>query len=382
MYKGYKVRIYPTKEQEQLLWKHIGACRFIWNYMLDLQNKRYEQGEKHLSAFDMINLLKPLKNDGEHEWLYEVSNKSLIGTCQDLDKSFRDFFNHRSRHPKIKSKKKSKPSYPARSDFFYIKSDKFMKIEKLGDISYKTDRKLPIGIRACKFTDVRVCFENNKWFVCFCRECESQAPVLTDSSMGIDLGVKELAVVAVDEKEYIFPNINKSRKVRMLEKKLRHTQRTISRKYEANKNGNAYVKTNNIIRAEDKMRKLYHHLTGIRQNYLHQTTHALVSMLPKRIVMEDLNVSGLMKNKRLSKAIAEQGFAEFIRQIKYKSENLGIEFVQADKFYPSSKTCSSCGNIKKDLKLRDRTYVCPVCGLKIDRDFNAALNLSRYVVDT
>lgn len=379
MIKSYKIRIYPTKNQEQKLWQHIGACRYIWNYMLDYQIKLREQGEKHLSAFGMINHLKPLKQDGEHGWLYEVSNTSLQHVCRDLDKAYSGFFKKQTGFPKFKSRKRVKPAFPVNTENFYIKDYRVLNIEKVGKIRYRTDFNLPIGRRIAKFYNVRVSYKNGKWMVSFGLECESQAYELTDINMGIDLGVKDLATVEFNGEHIAFNNINKSKRMRSLQKRLKHTQRTISRKYEQNRQGRSYVKTNNIIREEDKLRRIYARITDTRTNYIHQTTHTLVSMNPKIVVMEDLNVSGMMKNKHLSKVIAEQCFYEFIRQMKYKCEWNGIEFVQADRFYPSSKTCSGCGCIKSDLKLGDRTYICPVCGLVINRDYNAAVNLSRYV---
>lgn len=327
----------------------------------------------------MINLLKPLKNDGEHDWLYEVSNTSLQTVCRDLDKAYSAFFKKAAKFPKFKSKKKSKPNFPTRTDALYFKDDNVLNLEKIGKVRYKTDFTFEHGKGKCKFTNTRVSYTNGKWMLSFGIECENQAPTLTDKTMGIDLGVKELAVVAYDGAMKVFHNINKSKKMRSLSKKITHTQRSISRKYEANRIGKVYHKTNNIIREEAKLRKLITRRTNIRNNYLHQTTHELVSLLPCRVVMEDLNVSGMMKNKHLSKAIQEQCFYEFIRQMQYKCEWNGIEFIQVDRYYPSSKTCSSCGHIKTDLKLSDRTYVCPECGCIIDRDYNAALNLSRYV---
>ena len=166
--------------------------------------------------------------------------------------------------------------------------------------------------------------------------------------------------------------------MRSLEHRIIHLQRTISRKYEANRVGKRYMKTNNILRCEDELRRLRARQSDIRSNYIHQTTHALVSMLPSRVVMEDLNVQGMMKNRHLSKAVQQQCFYEFFRQMQYKCAWNGIELVVADRFYPSSKTCSCCGTIKSDLKLSDRTYVCPHCGAVIDRDYNAAINLMRY----
>ena len=376
MIKSYKIRIFPTKDQEQLIYKHIGCCRFIWNYMLDLQNTRYKNKEKYLSAFDMIKLLTPLKKQKEYEWLNEVSNKSLCNICRDLDKAFQNLFKKISKHPKFKSKKASRLAYPLRCDGVYFKSSNTLYIEKLGKVKCKTDFNFPLG-RDIKITNPRLINQNGKWLVCFGMESENQASTLTDKPMGIDLGVKELMVVAYGDEEIIFHNINKSKKMRLLEKRKKRTERTISRKYRTN---NSYEKTNNIIKEENKLRKLCAKQTNIRNNYIHQCTHTLVSLLPSRVVMEDLNVSGMMKNKHLSKTIMEAKFYEIIRQMQYKCEWLGIPFLQVDRFYPSSKTCSRCGTVKHNLKLKDRIFTCESCGLTIDRDYNASLNLQRYTI--
>ena len=174
-----------------------------------------------------------------------------------------------------------------------------------------------------------------------------------------------------------FKNINKTKEVKRLKKVLKRKQRQCSRKYEQNKKGKEYVKTNNIIKLEKEIRLLHRRLTNIRSNHIHQATNKIVKTKPSRVVMETLNIKGMMKNRHLLKAIAEQCLYEFKRQIQYKCEKYGIEFVEADKWFPSSKTCSCCGAIKKDLKLKDRVYQCS-CGLKIDRDLNASINLSRY----
>lgn len=374
MIKSHKIRIYPNKEQECLLWKHIGACRFIWNYMLDYQEKLYKAGEKHLSAFSMMKLLKPLKNDGEHGWLYEVSNASLKRCCQDLSEAYQRFFKKKSGFPKYKSRKRSKTAYPVRESV-YFKDGKAV-IEKIGKVKYKTDLNLPEG-KGNKFSNPRITFRNGKWFLSFGIEYENQVFELTDYNMGIDLGLKDLAIAECNGM-IVFHNINKSKRMRNLNLKKKHLQRSISRKYEANKRGNKFVKTNNIIREEQKLRDICARIADIRNNYIHQCTHKLVSMLPKQVVMEDLNVSGIMKNRHLSRAIQEQCLYEFIRQMKYKCEWRGIKFLQADRFYPSSKICSCCGSIKRDLRLSDRIYHCEKCGAAIDRDYNAAINLSRY----
>lgn len=375
MIKSFKIRLYPTKEQEAKMWKHIGACRFIWNYMLAIQVERYEKGEKRLSRFDMIKLLTPLKQQEEYKWLYEVSNASLRGVCSDLNEAYQRCFNHISNKPKFKSRKKSKAAYPARGESLWF-SESQVNIEKIGKVRYKSDKSFPLG-KGQKFTNPRVAYVNGKWILSFGMECENQASVLNEEKMGIDLGIKELAVVAFGDEQLVFHNINKSKKIRDIKRRIKHTQRAISRKYEANKQGKRYIRTRNIDRLKVKLRKLHARLANIRNNYIHQTTHKLVSMSPSQVTMEDLNVAGMMQNKHLSKAIQEQCLSEFIRQMKYKCEFNGIPFVQVGRFYPSSKMCSCCGRIKKDLKLSDRVYMCE-CGNNIDRDYNAAINLMRY----
>ena len=376
MIKGYRIRIYPNKEQKILIEKHMGCCRFIWNYMLNLQNENYKKGNKYISRYDMIRSLTPLKKREEYLWLNEVSNTSLQNICIDLDKDFKGFFKKLNGYPKFKSKKKSKNIYPVCCNRFYFKDNIHIQIQILGIVKCKTDFKVPIGKH--KFSNVRLSKELNKYFISFGLECENQVRKLNDYSMGIDLGVKELAAVSYGDDSLIFHNINKSSKMRKLNRELKHLQRSVSRKYEENRQGNKYIKTNNIIKLEKKIYKINRKISNIRTNYIHQTTHKLVELLPKRVVMENLNVSGLMKNKHLSEAIAEQGFYRFISYMKYKCEWNGIEFIQVDRFYPSSKTCSCCRKVKKDLKLSDRIFKCE-CGAEIDRDINAAINLKNYV---
>ena len=197
---------------------------------------------------------------------------------------------------------------------------------------------------------------------------------LSDDGIGIDLGIKDLAICSDANK---YRNINKSVRVRKLEKRKRRIQRSISRKYLKNKKGESCCKTNNIIKSEKLLLAVNHRLTNIRKNYLNQTTSEIINRKPRFICIENLNVSGLMKNRHLSKAVQDQGFFEFRKQIEYKCIDKGIQLIIADRFYPSSKLCSCCGNIKKDLKLSDRIYKCE-CGNVIDRDYQAALNLQAY----
>ena len=377
MIKGFRIRIYPNKTQKELIEKHIGCCRFIWNYMLNLQNGNYKNGNKYISDYSMINQLTSIKKQEEYSWLNEVSASSLQNICLDLDKSFKSFFKKQTSYPKFKSKKRSKNIYPVCCNKFYFKDNKHIQIQRLGIVKCKTDFKIPIGKH--KFSNVRLSKELNKYFISFGLECENQTNKLNDYNMGIDLGVKDLAVVSYGSNSLVFHNINKSSKMKKLSGELRRLQKSISRKYEANKQGNRFIKTNNIMKAEEKLKKIYKKISNIRNNYIHQSTNKLIKLLPRIVVMEDLNVAGMMKNKHLSKAIMEQEFNKFISYMKYKCEFNNIEFVQVDRFYPSSKMCSKCKTIKKDLSLKDRVYKCN-CGLEIDRDLNAAINLMNYVI--
>lgn len=203
MIKSFKIRIYPTKEQEALMWKHINCSRYVWNYMLALQEERYANGEKHLSSFDMMNLLKPLKKDGEHDWLYEVSATTLKIACSDLSEAYKRLFGKTAKKPRFKSKKKDKPSFGIRSERFYFDTESLLKVEKIGNVKYKTDFNFPIG-RGFKFINPRIKYEDCKWMLSFGMECENQAPCLTDKKVGIDLGIKELAVVAIDDEQWYF----------------------------------------------------------------------------------------------------------------------------------------------------------------------------------
>ena len=378
MIRSFKIRLFPTKEQEELMWKHINGCRYIYNLMLEKQINNYENNEKYLSSFTMNKMLTIIKRQNDLTWLNEISARSLQIVCSDLNRVFQRFFNKTGGFPKFKSKKRCKSAFPVKAQTLYFIDRNDLRIENFGKIKYKTDYVFKYGLRQIKALNARISRTNGKWMLSFGMECENQAPILTDKPMGIDLGIKETMVVAYGNESIIFHNINKSKKVRELKKRIRNLQRVISRKYESNRVGNKYIKTNNIIKLENKLRKLHARLNGIRYNYIHQCTHKLISSLPCRVVMEDLNVMGMMKNRYLSKAIQEQCFYEIIRQMKYKCEWNGIPFIQADRFYPSSKTCSCCGAINKRLTLSDRTFICPECGFAIDRDYQAALNLMRY----
>jgi len=374
MIRSFKIRIYPNQIQEQLLWKHIHTARFVWNFGLSYQIEKYKNNEKYLSGYNLAKMFINIKKEEKYNWLKEISSYTITTICLDLDDAYKRYFKGQNNKPKFKKKNKCKDKYPVRSDRFYFYNN-YVTIEKIGKVKYQTNYELPQGRNIHKFTNPRIKYENNKWILTFGMEYNKQIQILSDNSMGIDLGVKDLAIVSCGNEFITFKNINKINKIKKINKQLKHAQRKVSKKY--HKNGN-YKKSNNILKTEKRVKQLYNKLSNIRKNYIHQITRQLVNMLPKRIVMEDLNVSGMMKNKHLSKAIAEQCFYEFRRQMEYKCEEYGIEFILADRFYPSSKLCSNCGFKDKDLKLKDRIYKCNNCGLVIDRDQNASINLMNY----
>ncbi len=376
MIKGFKIKLYPTKQQEELMWKHVHCCRFIYNYMVDLQQKRYEAHETCLSHFSMCNLLAPLKNDGEHAWLCEVAHASLNRVCRDVDIAFKFYFHYGSNPPKFKSKKTGKRNFPI-SNKVWFGEDGRVRVQKIGAIKFKTDLCVPCG-RNQKFWNPRIVNENGKWLLTFEMQCENQAFVLNDYKMGIDLGVKDAAIVACGDQKIVFHNINKSSKIKILQQRIKHKHRSLSRKARINKRNGMCGQSKNSQKEQEKLRKLYARVTNIRNNFIHQSTKSLINLLPQRVVMETLNVKGLMHNRHMAKAIQDQSFYEWCRQMSYKCQWHGIEFVQVPMFYPSSKTCHNCGCVKTNLHLKDRVFVCQECGYKEDRDYNAALNLMSY----
>lgn len=353
---------------------------------MDIQQRSYEAGGKFVQDGELRRAFTRLKEEPEYAWLKEYSNNITKQAIKDACTAYKNFFAGRAELPKFKSRKKSKPS-------FYVDTCKIqftnthVKLEKLTAGRKKNRQKfnwvrlaekgrIPIG---SKYYNPRITFDGLHWFISVGIEYQDHTEKPENCGIGIDLGIKDLAVCSDTKPANI--NINKTQAIRRLKKKKRRMQRQISRKYERNRQGNSYSKTENIKKAEKKLLKLSHRLAGIRHNHIHQATTEIINRKPKFIVMEDLNVKGMMKNRHLSQALAEQCFYEFQRQIEYKAAWHNIKFIKADRFYPSSKRCSCCGTVKSSLKLSDRVYKCSRCGIVIDRDRNAAVNLYQYGKD-
>lgn len=382
MIKTIKIKLLPNRKQQSKMFQSCGAKRFAYNWALGRQKEHYDNGGKFLKDTELRKEFTRLKKQDEYKWLNDISNNVIKQAIKDSCFAYKRFLNHKSNFPKFKSRKIDTPS-------FYVDTDKIsftethVKLEKISCSKKKNKAKLnyvklaeknkiPIG---CNYYNPYVVYDGMNWFIYVGIEYANIKEQSVNDGIGIDVGMKDLAICS-DGK--IYTNINKTSKMKKLEKKKRRLQRSISRKYTRNKKGGCYKKTSNIIKSEKKLLKLQHKISNIRTNYLHQVTAEIIKRKPSFIVLESLNVSRMMKNKHLSKAIQEQKLYEFCRQIEYKANWNNIEVIFADRFYPRSETCSYCGHIKSDLKLSDRVYVCDKCGMKLGRDYNASKNLKNY----
>ena len=382
MIESIKVRLLPNNKQLTKLFQYASCTRFAYNWALAREQENYKEGNKFLQDGELRKEFTQLKKQEDYKWLTKISNNVTKQAIKDACNSYKRFFKGQSKYPKFKSKKHSKPSFyqdSVKIQFTgtHVKVEGFAvskkkNKQKLNWIKLCEKGRIPTN---CKYMNPRITYDGLHWWVSVSVEVDNNtnSPPISEG-IGIDLGLKDLAVCS-DGNTY--KNINKTNKVKKIEKRKRRLQRSISRKYNMNKRGESYKKTSNIIKREKELLKVIKRLTNIRRNHLHQTTSEIVKRKPSFICIEDLNVSGMMKNKHLSKAIQQQGFYEFRRQIEYKFAWNNIPVIIADRFFPSSKLCSCCGMIKKDLKLSDRIYQCD-CGNIIDRDYQASLNLKKY----
>ena len=381
MIKSVKIRLAPNNKQLTKLFQYAGSARFAYNWAITREQENYEQGNKFLSDNELRKEFTQLKKLPEYKWLNKVSNDVTKQAIKDACNTYKRFFKGQCRYPKFKSKKHSIPSFyqdVVKIQFTntHVRVEKFSisrkrNKQKLNWIKLCEKERIPID---CKYLNPRFTYDGLYWYISVGIEVDDNTTLPSNEGIGIDLGIKNLATCS---DKNVYKNINKTQKVKKIEKRKRRLQRSISRRYEKNKKGEKYCKTCHIIKREKELLKITKRLMNIRQNHIHQITSEIVKRKPSFICIEDLNVSGMMKNKHLSKMIQQQGFYEFRKQIKYKSKLNNITLIVIDRFFPSSKLCSCCGNIKKDLKLKDRTYKCE-CGNIIDRDLNASLNLKIY----
>ena len=380
--KSYKTEINPTSEQKQAINRTIGVCRFIYNFYIAHNQEVYESEKRFVSGMNFSKWLNNefIPNNSEFSWIKDVSSKSVKQSIMDAERAFKSFFKGKSKFPKFKKKNKSNVK------MYFVKTDAKaiiscerhrIKIPTLGWVRLKEKGYIPTNPNTHIIKSGTISCKAGRYFVSVLVEQEETTKLnLRDFGIGVDLGLKDFAICS-DGK--IYKNINKGSQIRKLEKKLKREQRSLSRKYESYKKQNKIMKggaiRQNIQKQKLKVQKLHQRLDNIRTDYVNKVISDLAKTKPMWITIEDLNVSGMMKNRHLSKSIAQQKFFEFRVKLLAKCNEYGIELRVADRFYPSSKTCHKCGCIKSDLKLSDRIYTCSECGYTADRDFNASLNL-------
>ena len=372
------MEINPTDKQKSKIHQTIGVSRFIYNFYIAHNKEIYEREGKFVSGMDFSKWLNNeyIPNNQDKKWIKEVSSKATKQAIMNGDKAFRDFFKKAKGFPRFKKKKNQdvKAYFPKNNKTDWTLERHRVKIPTLGWVRLKEFGYIPVNSIVKSGT---VSQKADRYYVSILVEDDYiEVSKSTNEGVGIDLGVKEFAVCSDGIK---FKNINKTSTVKKVEKKLKREQRKLSRKYESLKIRNKNIKEGratrqNIQKQVVKVQRLHQRLANIRTDYINKIVSSIIKQKPSYITIEDLNVKGMMKNKHLSKAIASQKFFEFKTKLTFKCKENHIELRIVDRFYPSSKTCSNCGEIKQDLKLSDRIYKCD-CGLTIDRDLNSSINL-------
>ncbi|AKN33435.1 transposase [Clostridium carboxidivorans P7] len=378
MKKAYKIEIKPTEEQITKIHQTIGVSRFTYNFYIAHNKEVYEKEKKFISGMDFSKWLNNeyIPNNENKLWIKEVSSKATKQAIMNGEKAFKRFFKGETGFPKFKKKKDQdvKAYFPKNNKTDWTIERHRVKVPTLGWIKLKEFGYIPVNSVVKSGT---VSQKSNRYFVSILVEEDIKVDKKTYSEgIGVDLGLKNFVIC---NNGLTKKNINKTKRVKKEEKKLKREQRKLSRKYESlklrNKNEKGEATRQNIQKQIVKVQKLHQRLTNIRTDYINKTVNELVKQKPSFITIEDLNVKGMMKNKHLAKAVAQQKFYEFRIKLISKAKQNGIEIRIADRFYPSSKMCSSCGAYKKDLKLADRVYKCS-CGLSMNRDLNASINLA------
>lgn len=381
MLKSFKTEIRPTAEQRIKIHRTIGCCRYIYNFYLAENKSRYDAGEKYLPPrkFSVWLNNEYLPEHPECGWLKEVSTKSIKHSLENAGRAFTNFWKYKRGYPRFKKKRDNDVK------MYFVRNEKNhiipcerhrIKIPTLGWMRIKEKGYIPTSKNGYSIINGCISMDAGRYYVSVLIDVpDSEKPELSSEGIGIDLGLKDLAILSNGTR---YKNINKTAKLRRLEKQLKREQRCLSRKYEALKKregkGKEKATRQNIQKQILRLQRRHKRITDIRTDYINQCVSKIVKTKPSYITIEDLNVSGMMKNRHLSKAVASQKLYEFGLKLRKKCADNGIELRVADRFYASSKTCHCCGMIRKDLKLSDRVFRCE-CGYTEDRDYNASLNL-------
>lgn len=375
MLKTYKTEINPTNEQIKKIIQTIGNCRFIYNYYL-----AYNKRTNLLKFISGYTFSKMINNDSifrdTHTWLWKTSSKATKTAIMQAEKAFKNFFNHKTGFPKFKKKHKQniKIHLPKNNSTDLLIERHRIKVPTFGWIKLKEKGYIPT--KNCIVKNCVISQKANKFFISVLVNINTIDTNIKNNynqnGIGIDLGVKNLAICS---NNITYKNINKSYQAKKIKKKIKHVQRRLNKKILKKRGEKPVTSFANIDKYKLKLQKLYLRLTNIRTDYTNKVINDIVKQKPSFIVIEDLNIKGMMKNRYLSKAIQEQSLFTFKIKLLWKCLQSNIELRQVNRFYPFSKLCSRCGNKKINLKLHERIYKCTNCGLIIDRDLNAAINL-------
>lgn len=364
--KAFKVELSPNNKQRDLFAQSAGCARFAYNWGLAQRIKLYKYEKLSLTAIDQHRILCNKKKT-EFPWMYNVSKCAPQEALRNLDNAFKHFFRRiksgeKPGFPKFKSKHKSKDSFKITTGAIYLTNSSVTLPRIPGTIKLKEKGYIPV--KGVKYNSFTISKEANKWFLSVQCLVEIPDPLpVPDRVVGVDVGIKTLATIS-DGSTYSNP-----RTLNRLERTLNRVQRERCRR----KKGSS-----NRLKSINELKRLYYKISCTRKDNLNKMTSDLMKTKPGLIVIEDLAVKNMLKNHKLSKALSDASFGEIKRQMEYKALWYGSEILLADRFFPSSKTCSGCGSIKEDLTLGDRVYHCSFCGVELDRDLNAAINLKRY----
>ena len=375
MLKSFKTEINPTQEQKFKINRTIGTCRYVYNFYIAYNKELHNHGEKFMTGkrFSVWLNNEYIPNNPDKSWIKDVYSKAVKKSIEDGYTAFTRFFKHQSAFPNFKKKDRSDVK------MYFVKNNPMdcvcerhrIKIPTLGWVKLKEKGYIPAAKDGWKIKSGTVSIKAGRYYVSVLIEIpDSKIVNNSNDGIGIDLGLKDFAILSNGK---TYKNINKSLRLKKLEKQLCREQRCLSRKYKNLKKGEVTQRTN-IQKQKLKVQKLHHKIENIRTDYINKIISEIVKTKPSYITIEDLNVSGMMKNRHLSKSVSSQKFYEFRNKLKFKCSTNGIELRVVDRFYPSSKLCHCCGRVKRDLKISDRIYRC-VCGYVEDRDYNASLNL-------
>ncbi|KGK98662.1 transposase [Methanococcoides methylutens] len=365
MLKAYKYRLYPTKEQQEMLFKHFGACRFIYNWGLEQKIKTYEQDGKSVSRFDLNKGITMLKRDGEHEWLKEVNSQSLQGATLNLDNAFTRFFREKKGFPKFKSRKNPVQAYNVPQNYKVDFENNMIYLPKIGNVKTILHRSLGNGdLKTATVSQT----STGKFYISILvddgGENLKKMEFSENDTVGVDVGIKDFAIMSNGDK------IDNPRHLKNSMKRLKVLSKRLSRKQKDSSNRN---------KARKQVAKLHEKISNQRHDFQHKVSAKLVSE-NQAIAIETLNVSGMLKNHHLAQRIADASWSSFVEKLEYKAEWYGKTILRIGQFEPSTKICNVCGKYNGSLTLADRKWECLDCNTTHDRDINAAINIKTFAL--